>query len=64
MKSFILALALALAGCTGELPEGAQTYGNTNLKKLTIEGVDCIVGAGDYDTTVALSCNWEKVNAI
>lgn len=63
MKILLLALALtfALTGCVAEEPvEGATAFATANLKRVTVDGVDCIVGVGNFDTTVALSCDWAR----
>jgi len=60
MRTLVIVLALSLTGCFAEDEplEGAILFSNADLKRMNIQGVDCIVGAGNFDTTVALSCNW------
>lgn len=52
-------------GCNDKKIEKTNSDGDkiTSFKgsryiRVDVDGVDCVVGAGNYDTTVAITCDW------
>lgn len=33
-------------------------FGTGKFKRQKIDGVDCIIGSGNYDSAAAISCDW------
>lgn len=43
-----------------KLDEDGIKHRDALYKRLNIEGVDCVVGSGNYDTTASVSCDWAR----
>ena len=37
-------------------------FDDSRYVRVNIDGVDCIVGAGRYETTTAVTCDWNNKN--
>ncbi len=35
-------------------------FGTGKFRRINIEGVDCVIGAGTYDHTAAVTCDWDR----
>jgi hypothetical protein len=63
---FLLLLCTAvISGCgrsytTEETIHGNKVYkfGTGQFRRINIDGVDCVIGAGSFDHTAAVSCDW------
>lgn len=66
-KIILSAVLLSLYGC-GNDPKNFETKNNQNVvafkgakyTRVNIDGVDCVIGAGNYDTTTSVSCDWDN----
>lgn len=72
MKTLIVITLLILTGCVptdiekSSNSKGIEKSSNSNIyetkhalfERTNIDGVDCIIGTGTYDTTVAITCDW------
>lgn len=64
----ILSMSLSVSGCGNEEPITKIDEANTKVTafrggryiRVNIDGVDCIVGVGNFDTTVAVTCDWNS----
>lgn len=61
----IVLSVLLVGGCNSQKAEVVNNDGDkvTSFKgsryiRVNMDGVDCIVGAGTYDTTTAITCDW------
>jgi len=61
----IVLSVLLVGGCGSRKAEIVNNDGDkvTSFKvsryiRVNVDGVDCIVGAGTYDTTTAITCDW------
>ena len=64
------ALLVSLSGCsertvtkTNDDGDKVTAFKDSRYMRVNVDGVDCIVGAGDYDTTVAITCDWNSKKA-
>lgn len=64
----ILSLGLVLASCKNPVVSGTSVQieekgfiklGTNKFKRMNIEGVDCVIGYGAFDSAVVLSCDWK-----
>lgn len=71
-KLLIVLLSVLLcvtAGCSMDNPKtevhknadgDVYDFGTGKFRRINIDGVDCVIGAGTYDHAVAVSCDWER----
>tara|TARA_R100001480_G_scaffold29739_2_gene40535 strand:- start:2747 stop:2986 length:240 start_codon:yes stop_codon:yes gene_type:complete len=67
---FLSVLLVSLTGCVDKKKELKNDDGDTVISfkgsryiRVNIEGVDCIVGAGNYKNTTAITCDWKSKKA-
>jgi len=67
---FLSVLLVSLSGCDERTVTKANDDGDkvtafkgSRYMRVNVNGVDCIVGAGIYDTTVAITCDWNNKKA-
>jgi len=63
-------LLVSLSGCnertvtkTNDDGDKVTAFKGSRYMRVNVDGVDCIVGAGNYDTTVAITCDWNNKKA-
>lgn len=67
--ALIMVVTMTLTGCLPDLTastdlvednENTVVLRGGNIRRVHVDGVDCVVGLGSYDTTVAVSCDWQN----
>jgi uncharacterized lipoprotein YehR (DUF1307 family) len=63
-------LLVSLSGCneraatkTNDDGDKVTSFEGSRYMRVNVDGVDCIVGAGSYETTVAITCDWDGKKA-
>ncbi len=63
----MLGVLLAVSGCnerkitkTNDDEDKVTAFKGGRYMRVNVDGVDCILGAGNYDTTVAITCDWNN----